>query len=116
MRFLSWMVGGETCIGVRVEHARCWEPLTHKPEDPGPVGPVHFTSAPECPPPKPFHPFAEYLQSLQVSRDRVVVEVALNDRFEPLARLLDRIVHASAEFLLNCLQFGPHTLSDCLAL
>src|SRR5580704_8432006 len=109
MRFLSWMASGEASIGVRVEYSRYWEPSTHKPNDPGPIGPVRLTPASECPPPVSPHPLAENLQSLHVSWDRMVVEVALSDRLEPLARLLDWIVHTSAEFLLDFLQFGPHT-------
>src|ERR1039458_5492531 len=116
MRFLSWMTSGEACIGVRMEYFRFWEPSTHKPKNPGPIGPVRLTPASECPSPVPLPPLAEYLQSLHISRDRVVVEVALNDRLEPFARLLDRIVHAFAELLLDLLQFGPHTLGDRLGL
>src|SRR5215469_17953712 len=99
MRFLSRMTSGEACIGVRMEYPRFREPMIHEPKDPGPVGPVRLTPASECPSPEPQHPLAEYLQSLHVSRDRVVVEVTLNDRLEPLAGLLNRIVHKSAEFL-----------------
>src|ERR1700679_4026785 len=116
MRFLSRMASGETCIGVRVEYFRFWEPSTHKLKNPVPIGPVRLTPASECPSPVPLPPLAEYLKSLHISRDRVVVEVTLNDRLEPLARLLDRIVHALAELLFDLLQFGPHTLGDRLAL
>jgi hypothetical protein len=96
------MASGEACIGVRVEYSRLGEPMIHEPKDPGPIGPMRLTPASECPSPVPQHPLAEYLQSLHVSRDRVVVEVPLNDRLEPLARLLNWIVHTSAEFLLGC--------------
>ena len=44
----------------------------------------------------------------------MVVEVPLDDRPEPLARLRDWIVHAPAEFLLNFLQLGPQALGDRL--
>src|SRR6516225_1516598 len=101
MRFLSWMASGEACIGVRVEYSRLGEPMMHEPKDPGPIGPVRLTPASECPSPVPQHRLAEYLQSLHVSRDRVVVEVTLDCRPGPLARLLHWIVHSSAEFLLG---------------
>jgi len=45
----------------------------------------------------------------------MVVEVPLDDRPEPLARLQDRIVHAPAELLLNFPQLGPQALGDRLA-
>src|ERR1700739_3007129 len=108
MRFLSWMTSAKAGIGVRVEYFRFGNPSTHKPKNPCPIGPVRLTPASECPAPVPLPPLAEYLQSFYVSRDRVIVEVALNDRLEPLARLLDRVVHTCAELLLDLLQFGPH--------
>src|SRR5258708_19924015 len=105
MRFLSWMTSGEACIWVRVEYFRFREPSTHKPKNPCPIGPVRLTPASECPAPVPLPPLAEYLQSLHVSRDRVIVEVALTDRLEPLARLLDRILHPCSALFLSLFQF-----------
>src|SRR5262245_1472772 len=100
------MMGGEAHIGKRVEHPRSREPSFSQPVYAGPGGPVLLASSTECPSPEPSHPLAKYTQPLHVSRYRVVVEVALDDRLEPFARLPDRIVHASAELLLNFLQFG----------
>ena len=51
-------------------------------------------------------------QTREVSRYRVVVEVALYDRLEPLSGLGHGIVHALAELLLNLSQLGSHALSD----
>jgi hypothetical protein len=45
----------------------------------------------------------------------MVVEETLNDRFEPLARLLDWIVHTSAELPFDFLHFGPLAFGDGLA-
>ena len=81
----------------------------------GPSEPVLLAPATECPPPESCHPFAKYVQTLHVSWNRIVVEVPLDDRPEPLARLRDRIVHAPAELLLNFLQLGPQALGDRLA-
>ena len=81
----------------------------------GPGGPVLLAPATKYPSPVPGHPLAIYVQPLHVSWYRVVVEVALDDRLEPSARLLDWIVHAPAELLLNLLQFSPHALGDRLA-
>ena len=45
-------------------------------------------------PPEQDHPITEHGQIVDISRYRVVVEVALHDRAEPFARLWDRIMHA----------------------
>jgi hypothetical protein len=63
-------------------------------------------------PPKQDNPIAKYGQTVDISRYRVVVEVALHDRAEPLARSWDRVMHAPTELLLNFQQFGPHSLVD----
>src|SRR5207245_297979 len=52
-------------------------------------------------PPQPSHPAAEYAEAIGVARDRVIVEVALHERFEPLSGFAHRFVHALTELLLN---------------
>ncbi len=47
---------------------------------------------------------------------RVVVEVALYDRFEPLARLRHRFVHALSELQFNLCQLRAQVLTNCVAL
>jgi hypothetical protein len=46
----------------------------------------------------------------------MIVEVALHDRPEPLARLCHRFVPAPSEVLLDLLQLPPQTLGDRPAL
>ena len=99
-----------------MEHTRSRKPSVHQSSYTGPIGPVLLAPAAKYPSPEPCHPIAKYAQPVQVSWHRVVVEVALDDRPEPLARLLNRIVHASAKLLLDFPQFGSHPLGDCLAL
>ena len=55
---------------------------------------------------------AEAAHAADVSRDRVVVEVALHDRLEPFAGLTHRIVHAVTNLLFDLSQFSPHALAD----
>jgi hypothetical protein len=62
--------------------------------------------------PESTHLRAERVETAGVSRYRVVVEVALHDRFEPCPCLRHGIVHALAELQLNLLQFGPYALAD----
>ena len=57
-------------------------------------------------------PDPETPQTREVSWYRVVVEVALHDRLEPLSGLGHGIVHALAELLLNLSQLGSHALAD----
>jgi RNA-directed DNA polymerase len=47
-------------------------------------------------PPEPSYPIAKCRQTVGVSRYRVVVEVALRDRSEPLTSLRNRFMHAPA--------------------
>jgi hypothetical protein len=49
--------------------------------------------------PEPDHPFATDPEAVQVPRYRVVVEVALHHRLEPLPSLRDRIMHSLAQLL-----------------
>ena len=109
------MSGGKAQIGIRVEYMRSWEPFFRKPMNWGPIEPMLLASPVERPPPEPSHPFAKCSQALHVARNRMIVEETLSDRFEPLARLLDRFVHTSAELPFDFLQFGPHAFADGLA-
>jgi len=58
----------------------------------------------------------EHAQCPSVDRHGVVVEVALDDRPEPLAGLRYRFMHPSAELLLDFQQLGSHSFADRFAL
>jgi hypothetical protein len=64
--------------------------------------------------PQPEQPDAKGPQAVEVPRYRMVVEVALHDRPEPLARLRHRIVPKPPELLLDFLQLPPQALADRL--
>jgi hypothetical protein len=66
--------------------------------------------------PQPSDPKAEHVESIRVARYRVVVEVALYDRLEPLPGCRHRYVHALLEFLFNFCQLAPHPLAYRVAL
>ena len=59
-------------------------------------------------------PVPEQRQASGVAWYRVVVEVALHDRFEPLTGLGQGIVHTLVELRLNASKLSPHALSDRL--
>src|SRR5215475_6860329 len=67
-------------------------------------------------PPESDRPRAKCRQTVSVSRYRVVVEVTLDDRPKPLARLRYWFVHPSTQLLLDFQQLGPHPFAHRLAL
>jgi len=77
---------------------------------------VRLAAVPQGPSLEPSHPFPKYTQAVEVSRYRVVVEVALHDRLEPFPRLRHRMVHPRTELPLDLLEFGSHALAHRLAL
>src|SRR5215469_16899993 len=66
-------------------------------------------------PPEHKQPVPEQGEASGVTGYRVVVEVALHDRFQPLAGLDQGIVHSLAELRLDALELGPQALADRLA-
>src|SRR5215469_982317 len=66
-------------------------------------------------PPEHKQPVPEQGEASGVTGYRVVVEVALHDRFQPLAGLDQGIVHSLAELRLDALELRPHALADRLA-
>ncbi len=95
-----------------MERTRLREPSLSQYKEARPVDPVSLAPSANGTPPESKHPIAEHAQTLEVSRYRVVVEVALDDRREPLAGLGHGIVHALTELLLNLSQLGSHALAD----
>ena len=77
-----------------MERPRLREPSLSQYKKARPVDPVFLAPAAYGTPPESKHPIAEPAQTLEVSRYRVVVEVALDDRLEPLSGLGHGIVHA----------------------
>jgi hypothetical protein len=76
------------------------------------VDPAFLAPSANGTPPENKRPIAEHPQAREVSRYRVVVEVALDDRLEPLSGLGQGIVHALTQLLLNLSQLGSHALAD----
>ena len=95
-----------------MERSRLRKPTLSQGEDARPGDMALLTPAANCAPPERKHPLPKHTQAREVSRYRVVVEVALDDRFEPDSGLGQRVVHAHAELLLNLSQLGSHALAD----
>src|SRR6266404_3840697 len=106
------MSGGEASVRKGMERTRLREPALGQDESARPVDPVFLAPAANGTPPESKHPIAEHAQTREVARYRVVVEVALDDRLEPLSGLGHGIVHALTELLLNLSQLGSHALAD----
>ena len=69
-----------------MEHTGAREPAVTKLEHARP-GQALLAATTQCVPPEPKHPVAKQTQTADVSRHRVVVEVALHDGLEPIASL-----------------------------
>ncbi len=95
-----------------MERTRLGEPAVSQYKKARPVDSVFVAPTTNGTPPESKHPIAKHAQTLEVSRYRVVVEVALDDRMEPLSGLGHGIVHALMELLLNLSQLGSHALAD----
>src|SRR5271157_1309242 len=116
MRLLSWMHNVKARSGIRMEDTRLWDPPVGQFPHPHPVQVMLLAPMDQHGPPEPHHPISEGMQAVRVSWYRVIVEVTLHDRLEPLAGERNRFMHAVAELLFDFLQFGPHPFAHCLAL
>ncbi len=81
-----------------------------------PVEAVALAATPQLRVPQAGQPIPKRMQAVEVSRYRVVVEVALDDRSKPLPRARYRIMPTLPELLLEFLQLLPQTLADRLPL
>src|SRR5215468_5701001 len=109
------MNGGKACIRKGMKRARLRKPTLSQCEDARPRGPVFLAPAAKSTPPVCQHPIPKHPQTPEVSWNRVIVEVALDDRLEPCSGLGHGVVHALMKLLLNLSQFAPHALADCRA-
>src|SRR5262249_18487059 len=75
-----------------------------------------LASAAQRLPPIPGNPIAECLKPFPVAGNRVIVEVAVHDRPQPLPRRGNRIVHSLPQLLQDLLQLRAHPLAYRLPL
>ena len=85
-----------------MERSRLRNPSLSQNEDARPGDPAFLAPTANGTPPERKHPIPKHTQTREVSRYRVVVEVALYDRLEPLSGLGHGIVHASRSCCLTC--------------
>ena len=98
-----------------MEHSRLRKPAFSQSERTLPGDRAFLASTAEHTPPMPEHSMPEFAKTVEVPRYRIVVEVALHDRFEPLSGLAHGIMHSLMELLLNLPQLRPHAFADRLA-
>src|SRR5450432_4398696 len=79
-----------------------------------PAPAASLTPPAKLPPPHVQHFVPKRLQSLLVTRHRMVLEISANHRLEPLPRSLRLLVQTLAQLLLDLLQLGCHALADRL--
>ena len=70
---------------------------------PFPVEPVSLTAAHQTTTPQPTYPFPKHVETVEVSRHGMIVEVPSYNRFEPLSRLRHRIIHTPTKLLFHFL-------------
>ena len=99
-----------------MQHARGGQPAGREFTQSVPVEAVALAALAQLGSPQPGQPVPKGPQAVEVSRYRVIVEVALHDRPEPLARVRDRIMPALAELLLEFPQLPPQAFADRLPL
>ena len=80
-----------------------------------PVETVALAALAQLSSPQPGQPVPKDPQAVEVSRYRVIVEVALHDRPEPLAGVRNRSMPTLAELLLKFPQLPPQALADRFA-
>jgi hypothetical protein len=105
------MNGVEPLAWEGMEYALNRNPALGKGSEPIPGHAALLTATPKRQPPVPRNLFAKLSHAASVTRYRVVVEVSLNERSEPLASLLNRIVLAGEELLLDLPQLCSHPLA-----
>ena len=110
------MRGGEALRWPRMQNARSKQPAVREFTQTVPVEAVALAALAQLSSPQSGQPVPKGPQAVEVSRYRVIVEVALHDRPEPLARWRHRIVPTPPELRLDFLQLPPQALADRLAL
>ena len=106
------MRSGEPLRRPRVQDARDGQPAGREPIQSVSAEAVALAALAQLGSPQPEQPIPKSLQAVEVSRYRVIVEVALHDRPEPLTRVRNRIVPAPPELLLDFPQLSPLALAD----
>src|ERR1041384_3548871 len=116
MRLLSRMNSVKANSWIRMENTRRRKPPASQFDHSRPSEIALPAPMDQHAPPESDHPRAKCHQTVSVSRYRVVVEVTLDDRPKPFARLRHRFVHPSTQLLLDFQQLGPDPFAHRLAL
>jgi hypothetical protein len=101
------MQSGEPQSGPGMQNARHGQPAGSERAHAVPVEAVALAASPQLSVPQAGQPIPKRLQAVEVSRYRMIVEVALHDRPKPLARSRCRIVSTLPELLLEFPQLPP---------
>src|ERR1035437_3470912 len=109
------MGGGEPRAGPGMQNVRSRQPADREPMQSIPVEAVALAALAQLSSPQPGQPVPKDPQAVEVSRYRVIVEVALHDRPEPLAGVRNRSMPTLAELLLKFPQLPPQALADRFA-
>src|SRR5215472_2061216 len=103
------MTGDKALRRPRMQHTRLGQPTISQPSHPFPGAAVALATMKQLRAPQPSQPSPKGPQAVEVPRYRMVEEVALYDRLEPLPRLRHRCMPAPSEMLLDLPQLPPQT-------
>src|ERR1022692_4553887 len=110
------MHSGEPLGWPRMQNVRHGQPAEREAMQSVPVETGALAALAQLGPPQSGQPVPKDPQAVEVSRYRVIVEVALHDRPEPLAGVRNRSMPTLAELLLKFPQLPPQALGDRFAL
>ena len=101
MRLLPQMFGVKAQVGIAMED--CWQrkPLLNQSSHALPVHPALLAAMEQHPPPAFAYFEPKALETDEIARNGMIVEVALNNTPQPLPDFRQRPMHARAKFVLH---------------
>ena len=108
------MFDGKSLVRPGMKDARFGEPVVGQLRHRLPCRAIFLTAPLERAPPEIGDMVTERRDGSPVGRHRVVVEEPGDDLLEPSALLGGGVMHAPAQFLLDLLELGPHTVATAI--
>ena len=109
------MLGVEAQVGIRMKDFGEWKPLLNKTSHVLPRHPALLTATLYHSQPTFAHLKSKALETGEISRNGMEVEVASNHALQPLPDFRQRLMHAPPKFVLHLFQLSKESLSDTLA-
>src|SRR5262244_1936552 len=98
-----------------MQQSRSWKPSLQQAVHPFPTQPMLVAPAQQLLSPESAESFSKHPQAVKIARHRVIVEVTLHDRLEPLTRFRHQLMPTRRQLRLDGLQLGSQALGRGLA-